>query len=60
MMLFVLGSPFDNGISSGSVYLFNTTDGSLFHKLIADDGKYGDQFGLSIALSNDVLSIGPP
>ncbi|NES05034.1 MAG: PEP-CTERM sorting domain-containing protein [Okeania sp. SIO2F4] len=48
----------DNGESSGSAYLFDTTTGSLLQKFIAPDGSEGDNFGVSVALSNNTALIG--
>ncbi len=44
----------DNGGSSGSAYLFDTTTGQQLFKLLPDDGVGGDWFGISVAIS------GPP
>lgn len=44
----------DNGIQSGSAYLFDTTTGKQIVKLLPDDGAAGDVFGVSVAIS------GPP
>ena len=44
----------DNGTSSGSAYLFDTTTGAQIAKLLADDGAQGDFFGGSVGIS------GPP
>ncbi|MDJ0518872.1 MAG: FG-GAP repeat protein [Trichodesmium sp. MO_231.B1] len=48
----------NNGESSGSAYLFDTTTGSLLQKFIAPDGSEGDVFGLSVALSDNTALIG--
>ena len=48
----------DNGTYSGSAYLFDTTTGSLLQKLTAPDGYDGDNFGVSVALSNNTALIG--
>ncbi|RQH22587.1 FG-GAP repeat protein [Okeania hirsuta] len=50
----------DNGRSSGSTYLFDTTTGSLLQKLTAPDGSEGDIFGNSVALSDRLALIGAP
>ncbi|OZH54741.1 hypothetical protein AFK68_09005, partial [Hydrocoleum sp. CS-953] len=47
-----------NGESSGSAYLFDTTTGSFLQKLIAPDGSEVDNFGISVALSNNTAVIG--
>ncbi|NEQ41634.1 MAG: hypothetical protein F6K40_37755 [Okeania sp. SIO3I5] len=48
----------DNGSSSGSAYLFDTTTGSLLHKFTAPDGSAGDLFGISVALSDNIALVG--
>ncbi|WP_210407172.1 FG-GAP repeat protein, partial [Hydrocoleum sp. CS-953] len=48
----------DNGLESGSAYLFDTTTGSLLQKFTAPDGSQFDQFGFSVALSNNTAIIG--
>ena len=48
----------DAGLTSGSVYLFDTTSGQLLYKLTADDGEAGDQFGLSVAISGTTAIVG--
>ncbi|NER02852.1 MAG: hypothetical protein F6K17_09580, partial [Okeania sp. SIO3C4] len=50
----------DNGESSGSAYLFDTTTGSLLHKFIAPDASPNDWFGKSVALSDNTALIGSP
>ena len=56
----LIGSYFDddNGISSGSAYLFDITNGDLLHKIIASDGATGDHFGSSVALDGNYALIG--
>ncbi|MEM6749731.1 MAG: dockerin type I domain-containing protein [Planctomycetota bacterium] len=48
----------DNGGSSGSAYLFDTTTGGLLHKLVAPDGAGIDFFGWSVALSGTTALVG--
>ena len=48
----------DNGSSSGSAYLFDTTTGSLISKLTAPDGAFGDNFGRSVAVSGTTALVG--
>ena len=48
----------DNGESSGSAYLFDTTTGSFLHKFTAPDGAANDWFGISVALSDNTAIIG--
>ena len=44
----------DNGVGSGSAYLFDTTTGRQLFKLLPNDGAADDRFGRSVAIS------GPP
>ncbi|MCH8260370.1 MAG: hypothetical protein IIC46_09200, partial [Planctomycetes bacterium] len=50
----------DNGIFSGSVYLFDISDPAnptqLF-KLLPDDGAQGDEFGFSVAISGAIVLV---
>ena len=57
-----VGSRYDDDkvFNHGSVYLFNTTDESLIHKLTADDGNGGHQFGHGVSLWNDVVAVSTP
>lgn len=50
----------ENGMNSGSVYIFTRTAGvwSQQQKLIASDGAADDFFGTSLAITNDTLVIG--
>ncbi len=48
----------DNGISSGSAYLFDTSTGEQLFKLVPDDGEALDYFGISVAISGDIALIG--
>jgi hypothetical protein len=48
----------DDGTSSGSAYLFDTTSGNQLQKFTASDGATNDQFGRSVALSGDTLLMG--
>ena len=41
----------DNGGSSGSAYLFDTTTGRQLFKLLPEDGAAFDRFGISVAIS---------
>ena len=53
----------DNGIYSGSVYIFSR-DGagvwSQIQKLIASDGEGGDNFGWNVSLSENTLLVSAP
>ena len=52
----------DNGIDSGSAYLFDATTGRQVAKLLADDGAVNDRFGFSVAISgtpgNQIAIVG--
>lgn len=50
----------DNGSSSGSVYLFNSTTGMQLDKFTPADGALGDFFGFSLGLSGNIAVIGAP
>jgi hypothetical protein len=50
----------DNGMNSGSAYVFTRT-GSTWNeeaKLLASDGEEGDQFGFTVSLYDDTALIG--
>ena len=48
----------DNGVVSGSAYLFDTGTGAQLQKLTATDGAEFDQFGFSVALSGGTALVG--
>ena len=48
----------DNGINSGSAYLFDTTTGQQLFKLLPSDGAMEDYFGVSVAISGTTAVIG--
>ena len=48
----------DNGNSSGSAYLFDTTTGDQIVKLLPDDGAADDRFGTSVAISGATTIVG--
>ena len=52
----------DNGIDSGSAYVFVRSNGmwSEQAKLIASDGAYQDYFGQSVSIDGDTVVIGVP
>ena len=50
----------DNGIGSGSAYLFEITTGRQIAKLLPNDGAAGDRFGRSVAISGTTAVIGAP
>ena len=62
----VIGAPSDddNGTDSGSAYVFTEPSGGWAGtlnenaKLLAGDGAMGDQFGVSVSLSGDMVVIG--
>ncbi len=49
----VVGAHFnrDNGVASGSAYLFDITTGEQLFKLLPDDGQPFDEFGHSVGIS---------
>jgi hypothetical protein len=62
-----IGAPYDNdaGEGSGSAYIFERNEGGEDNwggvdKLTASDGAAHDQFGHSVAISCDTVSIGAP
>ena len=56
----IVGSPHDddNGLNSGSAYLFDVTTGRQLAKLLPDDGARGRVFGTSVGISGDVAIVG--
>lgn len=58
----VIGAPLDddNGINSGSAYIYDSTTGEQIAKLLPDDGSVGNQFGFSVAISGTTVVIGAP
>ncbi len=58
----VVGTPEDddNGIDSGSAYLFNAVTGQQITKLLPDDGAANDGFGHQVAISNNLIAISAP
>lgn len=48
----------DNGIFSGSAYLFDVLTGAQLTKLLPNDGAAQDFFGLSIAIDNGIVAVG--
>ena len=57
----IVGARFndDNGTSSGSAYIFNTVTGQQISKIVPnDDGAAGDEFGVSVAISDFIAIAG--
>ena len=61
----VVGASYDNdnGIASGSAYVFSKPEGGWTNmtqtaKLTASDGTEGDRFGYSVAISGDTIVVG--
>lgn len=50
----------DNGLYSGSAYLFDASTGEQIAKLLPSDGEAGDYFGESVSMSNGVVAVGAP
>lgn len=48
----------DNGLQSGSAYLFGTTTGQQIAKLLPKDGALYDWFGFSVAISGATAIVG--
>ncbi len=48
----------DNGINSGSAYLFDATTGQQLFKLTPSDGAANDYFGRSVAISGNIAIVG--
>lgn len=55
-----VGAPSDDdlGPSSGSVTLFDATDGSILHKLLAADGEALDEFGYAVSMHSGLVAVG--
>ncbi len=50
----------DNGINSGSAYLFDTTTGRQLAKFLPDDDAAHNQFGMAVAISGATAIVGAP
>ncbi len=48
----------DNGASSGSAYIFDTTTGLQIAKLLAKDGAVNDNFGISVSICGNSVVVG--
>lgn len=48
----------NSGVSTGAAYVYDLSDGSQLHKLVASDGAVGDSFGTAVAIDNDLIAIG--
>ena len=48
----------DNGLNSGSAYLFDTTTGTQIAKLTASDAAPNDYFGSSVAIDGNFAIVG--
>ncbi len=47
-----------NGANTGGAYLFDATTGNLLHTIGNPTPASGDQFGLSVAVSGDMIAVG--
>ncbi len=58
----VVGTPEDddNGIDSGSAYLFDANTGQQIAKLLPTNGAANDAFGHAVAISGDLIAISAP
>jgi FG-GAP repeat len=56
-----VGAPNDSvsAANSGSAYLFRTS-GTQLAKLVPNDGALGDNFGVSVAIDNNIVVVGTP
>ncbi len=50
----------DDGLNSGSAYLFDVSTGEQLFKLTASDAAAGDFFGASVAIYRNVAVVGAP
>ena len=50
----------DNGLKSGSAYLFDITSGAQTAKLLPSDGASDDEFGASVSISGTTVIVGAP
>jgi len=48
----------DNGLDSGSAYVFDVTTGQQLFKLLPSDAEAEDQFGFSVAIDGNLAVIG--
>lgn len=48
----------DNGINSGSVYLYDAITGVMRYKLLAGDGEADDVFGVALDLRHGLVAVG--
>jgi FG-GAP repeat len=48
----------DNGLASGSAYLFDASTGAQLSKLLPSDGSTNDEFGRSIAINHSGVAVG--
>ncbi len=48
----------DNGLQSGSAYLFDATTGVQIAKLLSADGAIGDEFGYAVAINAETVVVG--
>ena len=63
--IIVVADPFDydNGMNAGAVYVYERNDvGNWFlvKKVLSSDGAAGDNFGYSVAVSENVMVVGAP
>lgn len=56
----IVGSQFndDNGVSSGSAYLFDAQTGCQLFKLLPNDGAAGDNFGSDVSIHGNIAIVG--
>ena len=59
----IVGAPYEDttiAVESGSAYLFDATTGQKIDKLLASDGRFGDDFGWSVGISWTTAIVGAP
>lgn len=58
----IVGSPRDDddGVDSGSVYIFDLQSGQQINKLTANDAGAGDRFGSAVDASGSLVVVGAP
>jgi hypothetical protein len=56
----IVGAPYDeeNGLNTGSAYLFDATTGKQIAKLLANDGNHADQFGHFVTVKDGLAIVG--
>ncbi|MDF1808211.1 MAG: GC-type dockerin domain-anchored protein [Phycisphaerales bacterium] len=60
--IIVVGAPDDddNGLRSGSAYIFDANTGQQLAKLLPNNGAPNDAFGFKVAISGDIIAVSAP